>query len=416
MASGGMEERKKDQDQDLKKADLRKLAEDKVYKDYPEDIFNLYSEGRIREIIHELQVHQVELEMQNEELITAKAEYESLLQKYLDMYEFAPVAYFSLDRSGIILKSNLIGCNLLGKEKKHILRKRFQSFIHSDSVDIFHLFLNRVLETDQKQSVEIKIMDHEGRMFPVQLNAIGIIEEHGIDKRCRMTVVDISEKKKAEDIIRASLEEAEKMKIIFATQEEERRRISESLHNNIAQLLYGVQIKLEDLSKDQLADKEIVSSLKDLVEQSISQTRTISFELMPPILEDFGLIPTLRELCSKNSTKDLIIHCNIAGYSERMGNDIEIAIYRISQELINNIVKHASANKAELSLHVYKNSFNLKTEDNGKGFDVARVFNSAQSMGLKNIKSRVKLMHGNLSINSTPASGTKINIEIPWRP
>jgi PAS domain S-box-containing protein len=408
-----MEENK--EEKELKKAQLRKLAENKVYKEYPEDIFRQYSEARIREIIHELQVHQVELEMQNEELIAAKAEYESLSQKYLDLYEYAPVGYLTLDSNGIILKSNFIGAQLLAKEKKYILQRRFQSFIHSESTDIFHLFLSRVFGTGQKQSTEIKMLDKEGRMFFVQLDSSMIADVSGMEKHCRMTIVDISERKKAEEIIRTSVEEGEKMKIIFATQEEERRRISESLHNNIAQLLYAAQLKLEDLSKHQLADKGILKDLKDLLEQSISQTRIISFQLMPPILEDFGLIPTLKELCEKYSGKDLIIICTIVGYAKRMENDMEIAIYRIAQELINNIVKHASASKAELSLHVYRNSFNLKVEDNGKGFDAEQAFNSVQSMGLKNIKSRVKLMQGDLFIRSARGSGTKINIEIPWK-
>jgi PAS domain S-box-containing protein len=408
-----MEESK--EEKNLKKEGLRKIAEDNIYKNYPEDLFLKYPQEKIKEVIHELQVHQVELEMQNDELITAKAEYENLLQKFLDLYEFAPIGYFTLDRNGIILKSNFIGSQLLAKEKKHVLRRRFQSFIHSDSTDTFHLFLSRVFGTDQKQCIEIKMMDKEGHMFFVQLDSSIIRDEAIKEKHCRMTVVDISERKKAEEIIKTSLEEKEKMKIIFSTQEEERRRISEALHNNIAQLLYAAQLKLEDLSKYQQADKEIIKDLKDLLEQSISETRTISFQLMPPILEDFGLIPTLKELCDKYSSKSLSIQCTISGYSKRMQKNIEIAVYRISQELINNIVKHADANQAGLSFRVHKNSLTLTAEDNGKGFDADAALRSEESMGLKNIKNRVKLMNGDFTIKSKAGEGTKIIIEIPWQ-
>ncbi|MFL5730364.1 MAG: PAS domain S-box protein [Cytophagaceae bacterium] len=397
------------------KQGLRKLAEEKVRQSYPDDIFRQYPEDKIKEIIHELQVHQVELEMQNEELIRGKMEYEILSHKFQDLYEFAPVGYFTLDQQGIILKSNYMGSKMLGREKKYIIRRRFQSFIHTDSSDIFHLLLFRIFSTEENQSAEIKMIDKDGHTFFVQLDSSITLDETSNQKHCRMTAIDISERKKANEIIQASLEEREKLKIIFSTQEEERRRIAESLHDNIAQLLYVAQLKLEELSQDQQTDKTVLKNLRELLEQSVNQTRTISFQLMPPILEDFGLIPTLKELCEKNSTKDLLVQCSIAGYSKRMDSNIEITIYRISQELINNISKHASASKAELSLIVYRNSLLLRVEDNGKGFDIQNALKSSSSMGLKNIKNRIKLMNGELTISSPTGEGTKVVVEIPWQ-
>ncbi|RNI25825.1 PAS domain-containing protein [Rufibacter latericius] len=203
---------------------------------------------------------------------------------------------------------------------------------------------------------------------------------------------------------------------ILNTQEEERRRIAEGLHNGIAQLLYAAKLNLGQVIQDEyiLQNKQLLentSKTDAILEKAIQQTRSLSHELIPTPLSDLGLAAALKDVCSTLSSKQLKIKCWVFNLHTPLEKHMELAVYRIAQELANNIVKHADATQAGLLLREQRGALVLEAEDNGKGFVPGQLHN--KGLGLKSIHDRVKLLNGTIEIDSAPGQGTTVSISLP---
>jgi len=152
-------------------------------------------------LLHELQVHQIELEMQNHELRESRAEVEAELEHYSELYDFAPVSYFTLDRTGAISRTNLAGTQLLGLERTRLIGKRFGAFVAKSDTSAFNAFLQRVFATEVKQTCELNLVRKNKPPLIVQVEAA--LPADG--QECRaVVVVDISVRRNAEEKLRAS--------------------------------------------------------------------------------------------------------------------------------------------------------------------------------------------------------------------
>ena len=132
-----------------------------------------------------------------------------------------------------------------------------------------------------------------------------------------------------------------------------------------------------------------------ILEEVINQTKNISFELSPSLLHDFGLKPTIEELAERSSNNTLSVSWDIIDYTTRFNNHLELAIYRIVQELVNNIVKHSKASNAYIFIEKEGGTVKLEVSDNGIGFNQEDIFNhtNRKSFGMLNIKNRVRIMN-----------------------
>lgn len=150
-------------------------------------------------LIHELQVHQIELEMQNEELKRARTEADILYSKYVDLYDFAPVGYFTIDHKGTILEVNLTGCKLLGHERQKTIGHRLQSYLLPESLPAFSSFCRNIIESGVKQTCEVELLRDRGRRFFAHVQGTKIPENGEDSAVIRMTISDITERKKIEE-------------------------------------------------------------------------------------------------------------------------------------------------------------------------------------------------------------------------
>jgi len=148
-----------------------------------------------RKLVHELEVHQIELEMQNEELFRARNEAEAALKKYTDLYDFAPIGYLTLDNTGTIHAVNLSGATLLGVERSKLIGRHFGLFITVEDRLIFSNFLDKVFSSLEKQSCEVTLTAKESHPHFVQIEAIA----EAAAKECRIAVIDITERRVAEE-------------------------------------------------------------------------------------------------------------------------------------------------------------------------------------------------------------------------
>ncbi|MFA6291157.1 MAG: ATP-binding protein [Victivallales bacterium] len=179
---------------------LRQRALEMMHKN-PQAITDL-TKKEIAELVQELGIYQIELEMQNEELRRAQAELESSNQKYSDLYDFAPVGYFILNKDGVILDANLTGTTLLGVEKSRMIGKHLSNYVNKDEQDRYFLFRRRTLESNARQTCEIKLKTGKGGI-DAQLFA-ETVKDHVGDVQCRIAIADITERKQAEDAHRKS--------------------------------------------------------------------------------------------------------------------------------------------------------------------------------------------------------------------
>ncbi len=150
-------------------------------------------------MVHELQVQQIELEMQNEELRRAQSELEEARNRYSNLYDFAPIGYFTFDKNGLIIEVNLTGANKLGIERSFLIKKLFSLYIAFSSRDVFYLHLRKVFNTNTRQTCEIKIVDKNKNQFDARLESLLVHENEGNFSLCRTAISDITERKKIEE-------------------------------------------------------------------------------------------------------------------------------------------------------------------------------------------------------------------------
>ena len=227
--------------------------------------------------------------------------------------------------------------------------------------------------------------------------------------------VDVTQRKQAQEQVQFLTHQ------LIKAQENERLKISRDLHDHIAQDLSTLKISLETLFTDQPASvREKVVQLSDILQRSIGSVRDMAYDLRPPGLDQLGLVKTLYLYCEDFSKASHVeIDFAAAGVDElKLEYETEINIYRLIQEALNNVKKHADANQATIRLVASSPDIVIRIKDNGKGFDVRNRRKQAleeKRMGLQSMVERVRLLEGKINIQSRPQKGTYILIEIPLK-
>jgi signal transduction histidine kinase len=194
-------------------------------------------------------------------------------------------------------------------------------------------------------------------------------------------------------------------------EEEERSRTAKELHDGIGSVLSAAKMQLHTLHGVQGATvKEGYSKAIELVESAISEVRTISHNMAPEIVLEEGLEYAVKSFCARISHPNLEIEQYTVGEVRRLGADLELLVYRIIQESVNNIIKHARATQAIVQLSYGKSMLMVTIEDNGIGFDPETV--KRKGIGLSNLPARVNLLNGEYRIDSRPGEGTTVSFEL----
>jgi PAS domain S-box-containing protein len=178
---------------------LRKKAME-LLKTQPLRSVSHLTEAETSMVIHEYEVHQVELELQNEELLLARAEIHDYIEKYTELYDFAPSGYFTLSRDGEIIELNLSGANMLCRERFHLKNSQFGFFVTDETKPIFNLFIEKIFFTKNKKTCEVTLTINGNSNIDVYL--CGIATENG--EQCIINAVDITERKRVEHTITSS--------------------------------------------------------------------------------------------------------------------------------------------------------------------------------------------------------------------
>jgi len=533
-------------------------------------------------LLHELQVHQVELEMQNEELVKARDEMEVGLEKYSELYDFAPVGYLTLSREGIIHEVNLAGASLLRQVRSALAKQGFRPLVSPADRPVFDDFLQRVFAHKVKKECEIRLLSagqhpvdvrmranlsitgqtcqlamtditaqklavnkvrvseirfrrlfeasHDGillldsgtlkitdanpfmtkllgypkgQLVGKELFEIGLLKDEAASRamfqkltrkhevryedlpletragrhkevevvanlyeESNRTVIqcnirDITLRKQSEEALRTArsqlarhagqleklvarrtaelvrtnrqlavsldstrmgeeqnrvllLESQDMQKKmrrlthqILTAQEEERKKISRELHDDVVQTLVGINVELATLVYGNASGvrelKDKIARTQRLVEKSVDAVHRFARELRPAVLDDLGLIPALHAFCVNLAERKRIkIKLTAFGGVEALESDRRTVLFRVAQEELTNVARHARATRVKLAIRRIPGAIRLEIADNGKSFPVKKILlaKNNRRLGLVGMKERVEMVGGNLTIES----------------
>ncbi|MGN6641352.1 MAG: sensor histidine kinase [Mucilaginibacter sp.] len=212
------------------------------------------------------------------------------------------------------------------------------------------------------------------------------------------------------------LQQQELLKAVVETQESERKRLAEDLHDSVGQVLSAIKLKLHRLDKVTVDGGEngnmaLLADTRKLTDECIQEIRNIIHNVLPPVLTDFGLIDALQALCTKMDQATAIrVEFTRKLADQRFPSEIELTVYRIAQELFGNAVKHSQATSIHVELSRQGNVLEMTFRDNGIGFNMDNI---THGFCLKNLRSRVHLINGKIDIYTKPLSGTLTTINVP---
>ena len=194
----------------------------------------------------------------------------------------------------------------------------------------------------------------------------------------------------------------------------EARRLAQSLHDEAGQMLAAVQIALQSLRPHVApAGRGHLSHAEAALVAAEEELRRVAYDLRPLVLDHHGLAPALRTLARRIGQRAGIFVETHCADGERLRGDVETAIYRIAQEALTNVVKHAGASRAVLEVVRARHAVTLRVLDDGRGFDPRAVEKLCGGMGLEGVRQRVLALEGELTIQSRPGGGAEIQVSIP---
>jgi signal transduction histidine kinase len=253
----------------------------------------------------------------------------------------------------------------------------------------------------------------------VCIKAVVVANEQGQPERVLGVDLDISEAQRLQAENRSLQFDRQKelLLAILQAQEAERKRLAETLHNGLGQVLYATKLHFNQLDMPALHAVPTLSAAlahsKRLLAEAIHLTRTLAHELVPSSLEKFGLATALQDICRDLSTAHVRLTCHVWLDEQALLQPVQVALYRMAQELAHNILKHAGATQALLELETIPGWVVLRAEDDGRGFNPTAT---SQGLGLRMLHEAVELLGGTVTIDSSPAHGTHIRLRIPISP
>lgn len=211
-------------------------------------------------------------------------------------------------------------------------------------------------------------------------------------------------------------EKLRRLRSVIDGQDQERNRLARELHDGLGQSLIAIKLQLENAETFAYSQMRAgIDSAKNMIDNTLEEVRRVCNALMPAELNEFGIVSTLRARCDEMaSLAGLKITFESQGSLERIDNKTKIYLYRIAQETLNNIAKHARATHVYMKIGTNMSIITLEVKDNGKGFIFDPV-NFARRNGLQNMRERVNLLNGTFTLGTKPGEGTQILISVPYQ-
>lgn len=335
-------------------------------------------------------------------------------ERYRELFENSKDSFYVHDMNGVYVSVNRAAEKLSGYRRSEIIGKHFSEFMTAEHARQVQRQLQKKLDSAGETTYEIEMITKKGKHVPVEISS-RLIYEHGVAVGVQGCVRDISERKKAQEVARNY------SRRLIEAQEAERRRISRELHDQVGQILTAVKMNLHAL-RHTCTEVETLASIADnlkAIDEAVDQVRDLSVDLRPLLLDDLGLVVALRwylERQTRNSGVPAKFVSGSLDEDDRFSSELETACFRIVQEGVTNILRHARASRISVRLERVLSDLILLITDDGAGFD-ARLLRSgnagAATLGLRGMEERAQAVGGIITIDSAPALGTEICARLP---
>ena len=334
---------------------------------------------------------------------------------YRRIFESAPDPVLLHDLEGNLLGANQAASTASGYPSGHLKGSHILSVLAEDSWLVLKTAEQNLISGGTTEgSVEIRLTRRDGSSFPCA--ARPVILEKGDGWFLFMVVLsDTGERRRLEENMHLYLQQATR------AQEEERKRLAMELHDQTIQDLVALSRRLDALKSPVFSEGEGPAQELDRIRRQISDIiqaiRQISQNLRPPALDRLGLLPALGHLVSEFNRQGLAsARVNTEGKQIRLGEETELTLFRITQEALNNALRHAQATRLEVLVKFESAKVELRINDNGKGFDPQKTWlRVAQNanLGLLGMQERAHLIGGSFSLVSEPGKGTTVVVQVP---
>jgi PAS domain S-box-containing protein len=341
-------------------------------------------------------------------------------RRFQDLAESTLTWLWETDRDDIYTYSNTVVEKVLGYAAEEVVGRHFCDFLIEEEREHIAQIMPQIMLTEKPVScVVIRLVHRNGHEVIVEANGAPILDKAGNLMGHRGMNRDITKRRHAEEHIRLLTQQS------LRAQESERLKLSRELHDTIGQELSALKIGIDTLLDDQ--PEELVRGvgyrvvkLSKMLQETIGEVRNLAYDLRPATLEQFGLVQTIHQYCDEFSGRNGIqVHVLCAGMDDLdLGFDTRITLFRLVQEGLNNVRKHAEARNVSLRLVASSPMIIFNLEDDGKGFDVENRMMSTlreRCMGICSMEERVALLGGTMKLDSRPMQGTRIRIEVPLR-
>jgi two-component system sensor histidine kinase UhpB len=305
----------------------------------------------------------------------------------------------------------------LGYVPEELAGSELIQLIHPEDRPSVRVAWEQALRHRESRVVEVRVRHQHGDYRIFESVGNWIFDDTDRPQRAVILSRDITRRKEAEQTLR------ELPRLIREAQEVERRRVARELHDSVIQILSSVKFRLQSveerlIEKDEAAWRDTLKS-KAHLEKAIQEVRRISRNLRPSELDDLGLAPAVRSLCSEFSERTGVkVDLSILKLPQSIPDDIELNLYRIIQESLGNIEKHSHATRVSLRLARDLSVLRAVIGDNGRGFDPLSPYGKKSrppGMGLVDMKERAAMFGGNCQFRSVPGAGTEILVEMPLK-
>ena len=327
----------------------------------------------------------------------------------------SPIGISIYDSTGKCIAANDSIAEHIGAQREEVLKQNYHQIESWKKSGLYEKVISAISENTKKRH-SLVVTSTFGKDVFLDCHIVPFLSKNQM--HLLLMINDISERIRGENALK---ERDKRLRVltqkVIVTQEEERKRVSRELHDEAGQALTGLKIELSEfgnkLSETGTDVEEDLISLGQSIDQTHDQLRTIARGLRPPAIDTLGLITAFESYCE-----------NIAIYSKvrikfkgEIGEDIEdhiqISLYRILQESLNNIIRHAEAKEIEVVLQKVDTNIQLVIMDDGKGFDTTTLDDNSSGLGIKGMQERMELINGSFEISSSEKKGTKIKAICP---
>jgi len=392
-----------DKTPDEKATELRQRAE-AILQGQPQEFAKLPSED-LEAVFHELQVHQIELEMQNEELRQAQVELSQARDRFFELYDLAPVGYLTLDENGIIQQANLTLVALLGVERRKLIRQPLTRFILPADQDIYYLHQRKLVETGEPQTCELRLKRADGHFFHAHLEAVVAGQEEATE--CRMTINDISARVRAADQITAALREKE---ILLR---EIHHRVKNNLQVIIALMDFQTESTGSPIAQEAFQEsKRRVFAMANIHERLYRSEDFAQVQMgayLHDLVKDLQIIYGAMAIIPQIETHEITLNINQA-----------VPCGMLTSELISNTCKHAFPDlpshpgpKLVLKLETHPGGYDLTVRDNGVGLPAGFEIERVGTLGLRIVKMFLYQLRGEIEITAPEGGGAQFKVSFP---